>query len=44
MKGIEEEGSTDWARVYWSDECSAERGIGQRVRNTLHSPLEYSTQ
>lgn len=22
--------STDWGRVYWSDECTVERGIGQR--------------
>jgi transposase len=22
--------SEDWARVYWSDECTIERGIGQR--------------
>lgn len=27
--------STDWARVYWSDECTVERGIGQRQEWTF---------
>jgi transposase len=30
----------DWARVYWSDECSVERGAGQRQEWTFTRPRD----
>jgi len=32
--------SEDWARVYWSDECTIERGIGQRREWTFTRPKD----
>lgn len=32
--------SEDWARVYWSDECTVERGIGQRQEWTFTRPKD----
>jgi hypothetical protein len=36
--------STDWARVYWSDECTVERGIGQRQEWTFIRPKDQLSQ
>ncbi|KAJ6094481.1 hypothetical protein N7467_001994 [Penicillium canescens] len=36
--------STDWARVYWSDECTVERGIGQRQEWTFTRPKDQLFQ
>lgn len=30
--------TSDWSRVFWSDECTVERGIGQRREWTFTSP------
>ena len=32
--------SEDWACVYWSDECTVERGIGQRQEWTFTRPKD----
>ncbi|OQD72675.1 hypothetical protein PENANT_c235G00440, partial [Penicillium antarcticum] len=36
--------SEDWARVYWSDECTVERGIGQRQEWTFTRPKDQLFQ
>jgi transposase len=36
--------SIDWARVYWSDECTVERGIGQRQEWTFTRPKDQLFQ
>lgn len=34
----------DWARVYWSDECTVERGIGVRREWTFIRPKDQPKQ
>lgn len=36
--------SEDWARVYWSDECTVERGIGERREWTFTRPRDQLFQ